>query len=189
VIEAGATGPTGQPDRAGRAEQAEQAGPARDRRLWAELLRRTRRDQELRRRLAADAGPTPDRVLLAELAAVDDENSAWLAGVVTQRGWPGRTLVGDDGVMAAWMLAQHADTFPDRQRAFLTALARAVAVGEASPAQHAYLQDRVRVNAGRPQLFGTQSTITADGVREPFPIEDPDGLPARRAAAGLPPLF
>jgi hypothetical protein len=176
VIEVGTTGSTAQPDR------------ARDRRLWAELLRRTRRDQDLRRRVAADTGSTPDRALLAELAAVEDENSAWLAGVVADRGWPGRTLVGDDGVMAAWLLAQHADAFPDRQRAFLTALTQAVAVREASAAQQAYLQDRVRVNAGRPQLFGTQSTVTADGVREPLPIEDPDGLPARRAAAGLPPL-
>jgi len=160
-----------------------------DRRLWAELLRRTRRDQELRRAVAAaTAGAVGDRELLAELAAVDDENSGWLAGVVAQRGWPGRTLVGDDGAMAAWLLAQHADAFPDRQQAFLTALGEAVAAGEASPAQHAYLEDRVRVNAGRPQRFGTQSTVTATGTRRLHPVEDPDGLPDRRAAAGLAPL-
>jgi hypothetical protein len=162
-----------------------------DRRLWAELLRRTRRDQELRRRRAAgpnavhDRHPTAEHT--AEQAAVDADNSAWLVGVVALHGWPGRSLVGEDGAMAAWMLAQHAEAFPDRQRTLLAALSRAVADGEASPAQLAYLEDRVRVGEGRPQRYGTQYLVTADGARTPFPVEDPAGLDARRAAAGLPP--
>jgi hypothetical protein len=159
-----------------------------DRRLWAELLRRARRDQELRRRWAAESGSDPDRTLAAELAAVDADNSAWLVGVVARCGWPGWALVGEDGAMAAWMLAQHADAVPERQKALLAALADAVTRGDASPAQLAYLEDRVRTNSGRPQLYGTQYTVTASATREPFPIEDPEGLPDRRAGAGLPPM-
>lgn len=162
-------------------------GPGRgDRRLWADLLRRARRDQELRRRCAAGTGP--DRMLAGELAAVEADNGAWLADVVARHGWPGRALVGEDGAMAAWMLAQHADDVPERQKALLVALTDAVARGDARPAQLAYLEDRVRINSGRPQLYGTQYAVTASATREPFPIEDPDGLPARRAEAGLPPL-
>lgn len=159
-----------------------------DRRLWAELLRRARRDRELRHRYAAGSGSgsAEDRALSAELAAVDADNSAWLAGVVERCGWPGWALVGDDGAMAAWMLAQHADAFPERQQRFLAALGGAVDRGDASPAQLAYLDDRVRVNAGRPQLYGTQFTVTASAARTPYPIEDPDGLAGRRAAVGLP---
>ena len=159
-----------------------------DRRLWAELLRRTRRDRDLRRRLAAAPGSAGQRTLADELTTVDADNSAWLVDVVTHRGWPGRSLVGEDGAMAAWMLAHHADAFPERQRTLLTALTEAVARGEASAAQQAYMEDRVRVNSGQGQRFGTQSTVTADGRRELFPVEDPDGLAERRAAVGLPPL-
>src|SRR6266545_453181 len=95
------------------------------------------------------------------------------------RGWPARTLVGEDGAQAAWLLAQHADQDPALQRAFLDALRSAVAEGEASPAHLAYLEDRVRVHAGQPQLYGTQFTVT-DGEFGPYPIEDPQRLDERR---------
>ena len=58
------------------------------------------------------------------------------------------------------LLAQHADHDPSLQRAFLDALRAAVAQKEASPANLAYLEDRVRVHAGQAQLYGTQFTVT-----------------------------
>jgi hypothetical protein len=66
-------------------------------------------------------------------------------------------------------------------------LRAAVADGQASPAHLACLEDRVRVNSGQSQLYGTQFTVTDDEL-EPRPIEDPDGLDIRRAAAGLEPF-
>jgi len=68
------------------------------------------------------------------------------AGIVTTRGWPGKTLAGNDGAHAAPLLAQHADHGLLRQRAFLDALRDAVAGGEAPAADLAYLEDRMRVN-------------------------------------------
>ena len=55
------------------------------------------------------------------------------------------------------------------------------------PADLAYLEDRVRVHAGQPQLYGTQFNI-AGGEFGPFPIEDPQRLDERRAQAGLEPF-
>jgi hypothetical protein len=130
--------------------------------------------------------PLPDDVA-AEWALVDHDNTRWLGQVLSARGWPGRALVGDDGAAAAWLLAQHADDDPAAQRVFLHALREAVAYGEASPAHLAYLEDRVRVNAGQPQLYGTQFTVTGTDFG-PRPIEDPDRLDERRAAAGLEPF-
>ena len=48
-------------------------------------------------------------------------------------------------------------------------------------------RDRVRVNAGQPQLYGTQFTVT-DGELGPSLIEDRERLDERRAEAGLEPF-
>jgi len=96
----------------------------------------------------------PDEVA-AERQRVDEDNARWLADVLTARGSPGRTLAGEDGAQAAWLLAQHADHVPVLQQAFLDALRAAVAQDEAPPAHLAYPEDRVRVHAGQPQLYGT----------------------------------
>ena len=47
--------------------------------------------------------------------------------------------------------------------------------------------DRVRVNAGQPQLYGTQFTAIG-GEFGPGSIEDPQRLDERRAQAGLEPF-
>jgi hypothetical protein len=59
--------------------------------------------------------------------------------------------------------------------------------GEASPAQLAYLEDRLRVNAGQAQLYGTQFRYTG-GKLTPHPIEDPCRLDERREHVGLEPF-
>jgi uncharacterized protein DUF6624 len=82
----------------------------------------------------------------------------WLGDLLTTRGWPGRALADEDGAQAAFLLAQHADHAPALQQAFLDALREAVDQGDASPAHLAYLEDRVRVHAGLPQLYGTSSS-------------------------------
>jgi hypothetical protein len=50
------------------------------------------------------------------LQAVDAANTARMKRIVAERGWPGRSLVGDDGAQAAWLLVQHADHDPAFQR-------------------------------------------------------------------------
>ena len=161
-----------------------------DEELQRELVARAEEDQRVRRLASPPKGQyefrLPDEVA-EEWRRVDTGNTRWLADLVATRGWPGRTLAGPDGAEAAWLLAQHADLDPELQRTFLEALRGAVADGEASPANLAYLEDRVRVADERPQLYGTQFTVT-DGDFVPCPIEDPQRLDERRAAAGLEPF-
>ncbi|GLY82295.1 hypothetical protein Airi02_002270 [Actinoallomurus iriomotensis] len=106
--------------------------------------------------------------------------------VVAAYGWPGSGLVGEDGAEAAWLLVQHADHDPGFQKQCLALLEDAVASGQASRVNLAYLTDRVRVAEGRPQVFGTQYR-RGDGGPEPRPIEDPGRLDQRREKAGLGP--
>jgi hypothetical protein len=158
--------------------------------LRRELLARCAEDQRVRRLVSPPPGQhlaTLPAEVAAEWQRVDEDNTRWLGEVVNRRGWPGRTLAGEDGAHAAWLLAQHADRDPVLQRTFLDALRGAVARGEAAASDLAYLEDRVRVSDGRPQLFGTQFTVTGGGL-DPHPVEDPERLDERRAEAGLEPF-
>jgi hypothetical protein len=161
-----------------------------DEELRRELLARRDEDQRIRHQVMAstdpDTGSVPDD-LAGQWQRIDQDNTRWLADLLARRGWPGRTLVGAEAAQAAWLLAQHADRDPVQQRAFLDALRTAVAQGEGSAAHLAYLEDRVRVRAGQPQLHGTQFTRNG-GMSVPYPIEYPEGLDERRAQAGLEPF-
>lgn len=97
---------------------------------------------------------------------------------------PGRRLVDEAGAHAAWLLAQHAP--PDLQEECLPLLRDAVARGDPSPVDLAYLTDRVLVHRGEPQVHGTQYQVR-DGVLELWTVRDPSGLDQRRAALGLEP--
>ena len=156
-----------------------------DEKLHAELLARCEEDQRVRRKVAATGSGPPAQDLLAEWRSIDNANTQWLAELIDRVGWPGRTLVGEDGTHAAWLLAQHAD--PQRQQEFLELLRAAVEAGEASVTDQAYLEDRVRLHEGQLQRYGTQFIHDEQGLR-PQPIEDPANLDQRRAEVGLGPF-
>ncbi|MFE7314194.1 DUF6624 domain-containing protein [Streptomyces sp. NPDC057555] len=123
---------------------------------------------------------------IAILAWTEDRGTATLKMVTAVHGWPGHTLVGEAGADAAWWLAQHSDdqTF---QEQVLELLQEAVRGGEATRRHLAFLTDRVRVRAGRPQLYGTAFGVDVNGIQA-FDVEDPEHLNERRAEMGLEPF-
>ncbi|MHC4946826.1 MAG: DUF6624 domain-containing protein [Planctomycetota bacterium] len=157
--------------------------------LQAELLDMAEKDQEIRTHVAEKypAGGRLDPADAERWMAIDAANTARMKEIVDARGWPGFSLVGEDGALAAFLLVQHADADPAFQERCLPLLAEAVEAGEASPRDVAYLTDRIRMHAGEPQVYGTQ-VHWVDGAPEPLPIEDPDRVDERRAEVGLGPL-
>jgi hypothetical protein len=121
------------------------------------------------------------------MTAADSENLPWLRQVITDVGWPGKSLVGEGGAEAAWLLAQHCDRDPAFQRRCLDLLTAAVEHGEATVVQQAYLTDRVLLHEGKPQEYGTQA-IARDGRFEARNLRDQDHVDQRRASVGLSPL-
>jgi hypothetical protein len=149
------------------------AGPVADPALREELLAMLERDQSGR-----TGGPD---------AEGDAARTARLAEVLDAHGWPGRDLVGEDGSEAAWAIAQHSDLDPAFQQRALDLLREAVAAGQASPGDLAYLTDRVAAGTGQPQTYGTQVACTPEGPVPAVPLADPAAVERLRADAGLDP--
>lgn len=154
--------------------------------LRAELLAMMAEDQAVRTGIAPPGDDRTADELFAAWGSVDRKNSVRMAEILDEFGWPGWSLVGEDGALAAWVLIQHADMQLDLQKRGLALLEAAVAADDASAGDLAYLIDRVRVAEGRPQVYGTQLGVGPDGELVPrTPIEDESEVDARRAAVGL----
>jgi hypothetical protein len=144
--------------------------------LSAELLNRSQKDQNMRNKAIEQDTSYWD-------SNVDEENTAYLEALVETSGWTTISAVGPEASQAAWLLVQHADRRPDFQ-AHCLKLMKALPPGEVSLNNVAYLEDRVRVAKGEPQLYGTQFYKEGDHFG-PRPIEDEATLEERRAAMGL----
>lgn len=143
------------------------------------LLIRSKADQEMRNRAAANGFDNWD-------STIDENNTAYLQKTVTKSGWPRISDVGPEAARAAWLLVQHADHNPVFQ-AHCLELMKTLPKSEVVDQDVAYLEDRVRVGRGEPQLYGTQFMQVGDTF-EPQPIEDLENLERRRAAMGLEPF-
>ena len=157
-------------------------------RCAAELLYRTRFEQALRMHMH-ETGYDWD-----VLNAADDRNTeflrAWLgvSGAGVPRSWTPPTDWRPELQPAVLRLALHArDTEVQQAVLELVGPASTLQAEGALQRDYARLVDRVAVNRGEPQRFGTQRWIDGDCTRL-FEIEDPDHLAKRRADFGLPPL-
>lgn len=115
---------------------------------------------------------------------IDQENLSRLKAIVEQFGWPGFRTIGAEGADKMWLLVQHCDQEIEFQKTCLQLLKESVAKGDAPKRHLAYLMDRVLVNEGKPQVYGTQVQIIEGGAL-PRPVEDPDNLDKRRKEMGL----
>lgn len=106
--------------------------------------------------------------------------------------WPTAQEVGEEGALAAWLVAQHADRQLDVQQLAVRLLEDAVRDGSAGPegpSRLAFLQDRFHVNAGLPQRYSTQiQGVAEDGRPVPWPVEDPEKMDTYRVEAGILPF-
>jgi hypothetical protein len=151
--------------------------------LQVELLERAAREQAVRDS-AFLPGRFVDAAAMAQVTAVDRENTAWLKGHVAVKGWPSRSVVGDRASQAAMLMLQHATHDPVFQQQMLDTLSVALEKGDVDGEAFAQLYDRVQMQAGRKQRYGTQAKLV--GERVVFdPIEDSAGVDARRSTVGL----
>ncbi len=124
-----------------------------------------------------------DDEIVKEILALDEKNQERLLEIVEEMGWPGSDLIGEAGTHAFWLLVQHSPDVAFQNRC-LPLLKKATGQGFAELKDFAFLQDRVLIRMGEPQIYGTQ-TVIVDGQVIFYPIQEEEDVEVRRFEMGL----
>ncbi|WP_296620904.1 DUF6624 domain-containing protein [Marivirga sp.] len=109
--------------------------------------------------------------------------------ILNKYGYPGYDLVGEKGSFSFWLIVQHCDFDPEFQKKVLLELKKQVDNGNANSRNFGLLTDRVRLNTGKKQVYGTQVTYISSQCRAiPKPLKDSANVNKRRAEVGLEPI-
>ncbi|WP_250419181.1 MULTISPECIES: DUF6624 domain-containing protein [Pontibacter] len=92
--------------------------------------------------------------LWKKMAAQDSLNTIEVVAILEKHGWPGKSMVGPQASMAAFLVIQHSEK--SVMEKYLPMLREAAQKGEALKGSLALMEDRVRMNKGLPQLYGSQ---------------------------------
>ena len=115
-------------------------------------------------------------------------HKARLEKIFNEFGYPGYDLVGSEGSNNFWLMVQHSDRDIDFQSRVLEKLEIEVENKNADGSNYGLLTDRVKINKGEKQIYGTQVTYNAQGQAYPKPLLDSVNVNKRRAEVGLDPL-
>lgn len=134
--------------------------------------------------LPPDERTAAQDALWAPVTAMDERLAAELLTLVPSEGWFRESIYGDAAAGAAFLIVQHSNV--DMWRRFVPVLEPLVAAGEVDGQRYGLMYDRLAINEGRPQRYGTQMTCR-DGrwVIDYANLEDPETADARREAMGF----
>jgi hypothetical protein len=121
---------------------------------------------------------------------VDERNRNRLKEIFKEYGFPTRKLVGKDAMHGIFLMIQHSDRDIEWQRLQLSNIEKAVKNGDMDGQSYAYLYDRIKINNGEKQLYGTQFS-KVDPINktvELAPTEDMENLDRRRMEIGMMPI-
>lgn len=157
--------------------------------LWDIMFR----DQGIRALFIALPPNTSDSIrkkVRGEILSIDGQNTDRVMQILDISGkWPGKTLIGEMADQSLWLCLQHADQKPEVAKKYLPMLHEAVMQKRSDPMYYAYLFDRIRMNEGKEQLYGTQvyqKTLEGGKVKcFVVPIEDVEEVDKRRMEMGM----
>lgn len=152
--------------------------------LADELVTMMTEDQRLLQQLF-NSGELPSESYHPRMKAMHERNAARLKEIIGAHGWPGISLVGEEGAKAAWLVVQHSVSDPEFMAKCVSRLEDAVERKDIAGWQLAFLQDRVCTLSGKPQYYGTQFDVDENGWPTPFPIDDSATVNERRVRLGL----
>lgn len=118
---------------------------------------------------------------------IDKKNTKLLKKMIDQFGWPTIPMVGKKASFFAWLIVQHADHDVQFQKDVLKLIKKIYSDKiEVDPKNIAFLTDRILVNEGKKQIFGTQFYYSKYGQLIPNPIGNKKKMNLLREKYGLP---
>lgn len=155
--------------------------------LWLEDQTRRRLYIELRNTQDSTGAPYwAKSIAISRGKLIDLKSTAYLNKLLDEYDWIDIHRFGPRISNFAWLLVQHADEHPAFQKLALERMEPYLENGGIKKSNYAYLYDRVAVNHGKKQLYGTQPIweCTDNGL-ELAPLLDPETVNERRAALGM----
>lgn len=122
-----------------------------------------------------------------EFQKIIRSNFPVIKNIADKYGFPGFDLVGKESSNNYWLLVQHSDFNVAFQKRILKLMKPKVDKKNASGQNYAYLVDRINLNEGRQQIYGTQIIMGGNGTRLK-PCFDTLNLDRRRLSVGLKPI-
>lgn len=128
--------------------------------------------------------------LSALMLEADSSNLSRVRVIIARYGYPGKSLVGVPTNEAAFFVLQHSD----RIRQYLPLVKQAAEQNELPFRLYAMMLDRQRMQAGQPQVYGSQgfgftavNPVTGETEQHKFiwPIQNPSRVNERRRQAGF----
>jgi hypothetical protein len=116
----------------------------------------------------------------------DSINLVKVKKILDERGWLGADIVGVQGNTTLFLVIQHSD-YETRQK-YLPMMREAVENGNARASSLALLEDRVALEKGEKQIYGSQIAGNSESGYFVRPLIDPDNVDKRRAEVGLVPI-
>jgi hypothetical protein len=110
-----------------------------------------------------------------------------LKEILKKYGFPNFDKVGKESSNNYWLCVQHCDDDVKFQNEVLTVMQKDVKKKKADSKNYAYLKDRVNLNSGKPQIYGTQVTYI-DRTAIPKELQNPRTVNKRRKEVGLEPI-
>ncbi|NJB70521.1 hypothetical protein GGR42_000983 [Saonia flava] len=109
--------------------------------------------------------------------------------VFNEFGFVGYDVVGKEGSSNFWVMVQHSDHNPEFQKEVLKKMKVEVDKGNTDSRNYGLLVDRVKLNTGQAQVYGTQVSYNME-VCQAFPknLGDSINVNKRRKEIGLEPL-
>ncbi len=133
-----------------------------------------------------------DTVLLKKIRTkmkeIDNKSAKIIASIIDKYGWLGKDKIGEQGNQTLFLGIQHIDNLKI-QTEYLPILEKAVKSGDAKAWHYAFLKDRILMNKGEKQIYGTQVIISSKPKNSYIvPLQNPDKVDEFRKNIGLEPL-
>ncbi|WP_347372952.1 BT_3928 family protein [Aequorivita sp. Q41] len=121
--------------------------------------------------------------LVGMQSVLDSVNMIFVEKYLREKGYPGKSVVGEESSLVAWNVLQHN---PEKIPLFLPLVKKAAAANEIPKTSAAMMEDRYLMMEGKLQIYGTQG-MTFDDERGSFiwPIENAETVNQRRKEAGF----